>query len=69
MSKPDSPLRKLRTANKWTLEEASRKWGVSLSYLSEIETGECIPSRKTALKLEKKTGIKATILMGMESAQ
>lgn len=66
--KTTSPLRSYRDEKGWTLAEASDKWGVSLSYLSELETGEAEPSKKMAMKLSKKTGISVAVLMGLESA-
>lgn len=68
MSADKSPLRKLRADKGWTLEEASEKWGVSLSYLSELETGQATPSKDMAIRLSKKTGISAATLMGLEGA-
>lgn len=69
MSNKTSPLRQLRSDKGWTLEEASSKWGVSLSFLSELETGKSEPSKKMAIRLSKKTGISVPVLMGLENAQ
>lgn len=63
-----SPLRQFRKSKDWTLEEASDKLGVSISYLSELETGEATPSKVMAIRLAKKTGISAAALMGLEGA-
>lgn len=64
-----SPLRQYRADKGWTLEEAAKRWGISVSYLSELETGGAEPSKKMAIKLSKKTEISVSVLMGLESAQ
>lgn len=68
MNTKTSALREYRANKGWTLEEAAARFGVSLSYLSEIETGKAEPSKKTATKLSKKTGISVAVLMGLEGA-
>lgn len=68
MSAKTSALRQYRKNKGWTLEEASKRFDVSLSYLSELETGEATPSKALAEKLSKKTGLSPAAIMGWEGA-
>lgn len=65
-----SPLRKFRKEKGWKLKDAAPKLGVSLSYLSELETGKAKFTVELAQQFERKSKgeLKAIVLLGLESA-
>ena len=62
-------LRTYRKSQNWTLKEASRRYGLSLSYLSELERGVAPMTLEAAKKIEKKTGggLLAVSLLGLKA--
>jgi transcriptional regulator with XRE-family HTH domain len=62
-------LRQYRIKKGWTLEEASAAFGLSLSYLSELETGKTPMTLTAARKIETATSrkIKAVDLLGLRA--
>lgn len=63
-----SPLRQFRINKGWKLERAAHHFGISVSHLSELETGKARPSIELAAKLARKTDITANKLLGLEDA-
>ena len=66
-------LRDYRKAQGWTLEQASSKFKISLSYLSEIETGKREMTLHVARKIEAATRrlepkLRAIDLLGMRES-
>ena len=55
-------LREYRKANDWTLETAAKKFGLSLSYLSELETDVAPMTLAAAKKIEAATQGKLTAI-------
>lgn len=63
-----TPLRQYRIDRGWKLKQAAKYFGISVSHLSDLETGKSKPSVTAAAKLSKKTEIPAVVLLGLESA-
>lgn len=62
-------LKQCRLKKGLRLEDASRLIGISLPFLSHIETGRHDPSLEMAIKLEKFYGIPITTLLKRDSEE
>lgn len=67
MTEQVSPLRSFRISKGWKLTKAAGHFGISVSHLSELETGKSKPSVEVAAKLAKKTKIPVMVLLGLEA--
>ncbi len=60
-------IRKLRKEMKWTLKDMSKRTGLSISFLSDIERGVSNPSFKKLKVLAEKLNVSICFLLGEES--
>ena len=58
-------LKALRKAYQFTLKDLSRRTGLSVSYLSDIERGRTLPSLKTCQKLADVYGLTVSIMLSI----
>lgn len=65
-----NPLKQYREAHKLTLVQAAEKFGISNTYLCELENGRPVPL-KTARKIAKGTGgaLKITDLIRLDEGE
>ena len=62
-------LKRIRLKNKWTQQYLADRIGITKASYSNIETGKRRPSLKTALKIQKATGVPVEELFGEESTE
>ena len=60
-------LRVYRATNNLTQGEAAKRFGVSSSYWSLMESGDRHPSKRLAPRLAKETGAPLLLLLGVEA--
>lgn len=59
-------LRDYRKSKGWTLEKAAKRFGLSLSYLSELETGTMPMTLGAAKKIAAKSDLSVIDLLGLK---
>ena len=59
-------LRDYRKSKGWTLEKAAKRFGLSLSYLSELETGAMPMTLAAAKKIAAKSDLGVIELLGLK---
>jgi DNA-binding XRE family transcriptional regulator len=59
-------LRDYRKSKGWTLEKAAKRFGLSLSYLSELETGAMPMTLAAAKKIAAKSDLSIIELLGLK---
>lgn len=59
-------LRDYRKSKGWTLEKAAKRFGLSLSYLSELETGAMPMTLAAAKKIAAKSDLSVIELLGLK---
>lgn len=63
-----SMLRDYRKSKGWTLEKAAKRFGLSLSYLSELETGAMPMTLAAAKKIAAKSDLSVIGLLGLKES-